>query len=86
MLNSQSEAAAVLAPRRFDLIMPDYDLGEGGRGDEITRSLLSSEHRGTTVIIHSIVQRALGHGQITATEIYARVSDDALRRAAGLAL
>ena len=28
-----------------------------------------------------LVQRALGHGQITTTEIYAKVSDDALRRA-----
>ena len=28
-----------------------------------------------------LVQRALGHRQITTTEIYARVSDDALRRA-----
>ena len=27
------------------------------------------------------VQRALGHRQITTTEIYARVSDDKLRRA-----
>jgi len=28
-----------------------------------------------------LVQRALGHRQITTTEIYARVSDDRLRRA-----
>jgi site-specific recombinase XerD len=28
-----------------------------------------------------LVQRALGHRQITTTEIYAWVSDDALRRA-----
>ena len=28
-----------------------------------------------------LVQRALGHRQITTTEIYARVSDEALRRA-----
>ena len=32
-----------------------------------------------------LVQRALGHRQITTTEIYARVSDDRLRRAAGMA-
>ena len=30
-----------------------------------------------------LVQRALGHRQITTTEIYARVSDDRLRRAVG---
>jgi integrase/recombinase XerC len=30
-----------------------------------------------------IVQRALGHRQITTTEVYARVSDDALRTAVG---
>ncbi len=29
------------------------------------------------------VQRVLGHRQITTTEIYARVSDDALRQAVG---
>ncbi|MBI3873006.1 MAG: tyrosine-type recombinase/integrase [candidate division Zixibacteria bacterium] len=28
-----------------------------------------------------LVQRALGHRQITTTEIYARVSDDRLKRA-----
>ena len=28
-----------------------------------------------------LVQRALGHRQITTTEVYARVSDEALRRA-----
>jgi integrase/recombinase XerC len=28
-----------------------------------------------------LVQRALGHRQITTTEIYARVSDDSLRQA-----
>jgi len=28
-----------------------------------------------------LVQRALGHRQITTTEIYARVSDESLRRA-----
>ena len=28
-----------------------------------------------------LVQRALGHRQITTTEVYARVSDDSLRRA-----
>lgn len=28
-----------------------------------------------------LVQRALGHRQITTTEIYARVEDDAVRRA-----
>ncbi len=32
-----------------------------------------------------LVQRALGHRQITTTEIYARVSDDALRRAVSAA-
>ena len=30
-----------------------------------------------------LVQRALGHRNITTTEIYARVSDEALRRAVG---
>ena len=30
-----------------------------------------------------LVQRALGHRQITTTEVYARVSDDALRTAVG---
>ena len=30
-----------------------------------------------------LVQRALGHRQITTTEIYARVSDDSIRRAVG---
>ena len=30
-----------------------------------------------------VVQRALGHRQITTTEIYARVSDHALRQAVG---
>ena len=32
-----------------------------------------------------LVQKALGHRQITTTEIYARVSDEALRRAVGAA-
>jgi integrase/recombinase XerC len=31
-----------------------------------------------------LVQRALGHRQITTTEIYARVSDERLRRAVGM--
>jgi integrase/recombinase XerC len=31
-----------------------------------------------------LVQRALGHRQITTTEVYARVSDDALRTAVGV--
>ena len=31
------------------------------------------------------VQRALGHRQITTTEVYAKVSDHLLRRAVGLA-
>ena len=30
-----------------------------------------------------LVQRALGHRQITTTEVYARVDDDAVRRAVG---
>jgi site-specific recombinase XerD len=29
------------------------------------------------------LQRALGHRQITTTEVYARVDDDAVRRAMG---
>ncbi len=36
--------------------------------------------RGFSFDLH-LVQRALGHRQITTTEIYARVSDDSLRRA-----
>jgi len=32
-----------------------------------------------------LVQRALGHRQITTTEIYAKVSDQALRRAVATA-
>ena len=31
-----------------------------------------------------LVQRALGHRQITTTEIFVRVSDDRLRRAVGM--
>ena len=31
------------------------------------------------------VQRALGHRQITTTEVYARVSDERLKRAIGIA-
>ena len=31
-----------------------------------------------------LVQRALGHRQITTTEVYAKVSDESLRRAAGM--
>ncbi len=30
-----------------------------------------------------LLQRALGHRQITTTEVYARVDDDAVRRAVG---
>jgi site-specific recombinase XerD len=32
-----------------------------------------------------LVQKALGHRQITTTEVYARVADDAVRRAVGAA-
>jgi site-specific recombinase XerD len=31
----------------------------------------------------NVIQRALGHRQITSTEIYARVGDETLRKAVG---
>jgi site-specific recombinase XerD len=55
----------------------------GGRGKVSIHSL---RHTFATNLYHKtgdlyLVQRALGHRQIGTTEIYARVSDDTLRRA-----
>jgi integrase len=52
----------------------------------ITASVHSLRHTFATRLYHRtgdlhLVQRALGHRQIATTEIYARVSDDSLRRA-----
>ncbi|MBI3873209.1 MAG: tyrosine-type recombinase/integrase, partial [candidate division Zixibacteria bacterium] len=49
-------------------------------------SVHSLRHTFATRLYHKtgdlyLVQRALGHRQLTATEVYARVSDQALRRA-----
>jgi len=54
----------------------------------ITASVHSLRHTFATRLYHKtgdlhLVQRALGHRQITTTEIYARVSDDRLKRAVG---
>ena len=56
----------------------------------ITASVHSLRHTFATRLYRKtgdlhLVQRALGHRQITTTEIYAKVSDQALRRAVATA-
>jgi len=78
--------------RRLGARQIQLNFGRWVSGAGITRSVSvhSLRHTFATRLYRKtgdlyLVQRALGHRQITTTEIYARVSDDALRRAVAIA-
>ena len=67
-------------------IQPDFARWLKQAGITRPLSVLSCGHTFATRLYENtgdlyLVQRALGHRQIATTEIYARVSDDSLRRA-----
>jgi two-component system response regulator PilR (NtrC family) len=52
--DSVADAKARLAAGPFDIVSLDFDLGDGGQGDDIARYLAGQEHVGMTVIVHSM--------------------------------
>jgi len=69
-------------------LVTSCELGLGCEMSDPVRHFLidfKSHSGGVLMYKRTTVQRALGHRQITTTEVYAKVSDHLLRRAVGLA-